>query len=478
VASSDDLQAKISANPAGTTFCLQAGTHRPASVDGYVPLAGDTFLGVDDKAIVSGSKVLSGFTASGSDYVATGFLPSAPSDNRGNCRSDHPLCEQSQDVYLDGVRLENVASRTALAAGKVFLDYPNNKIYVRDNPTGRTVEQAWATRLFGGSATNVKIKNLTIQMTAGRAQTGVIDPGAGGTGWVVDHNDLRFNHGYGVGPGSTGGLTVTANHVHHNGQSGTGGNGAGNLIDSNEVDHNNTAGYDDLWEAGNKFGQASNFTITNNYYHDDFGPGIWCDIDCGSGVISGNYVAHEWGQGIFYEISCGPVSIHDNILIGNSVAAINASASKNVDIFNNQTYTDPSYVHPLAKAAIPNQRGIWHLQQSRGTGALCGERVLANVKTHDNSVELNASVDYGGKVGVWTDTQRTDIYTSLGNSFAGNNYHQSAASPDWQWNVCGTYTCSLSFPQWQAAGQDVSGSVVADNPAAPAPPNLVTGPRP
>jgi hypothetical protein len=478
VATTDDLQSKINANPAGTTFCLAAGTHKPTSQSGYTPLSNDIFVGNGDSAVISGSKDVIGFTASGSNFVATGFLPGSPS-TQGQCRSDHPLCKQAQDVYYDGVRLDNVSSQGNLGVGKVFLDYPSNKLYIHDNPSGHTIEQAWATKLFSGSATGVQIKNLTIQMTAGPAQTGVIDPASGATGWVVDHNNLRFNHGYGVGPGISGGLTITANHIHHNGQIGTGGDGGNITVNANEVDHNNTAGYDDLWEAGNKFGHATNFTITNNYYHDDFGPGIWCDINCANGTISGNYVAHEWGQGIFYEISCGPVSIHDNTLVGNYIAGIMASASKNVDIYNNAIYTDPTYTHPLAGAIIGDQRGIWNFQQDRPETSSCGEHVATNVTTHDNSVESNGpDSSFGGKNGLWTDTQRTDIYNSLGNSFTHNTYHDTAAGSEWAWNVCGTYTCVLSFASWQSAGQDTTGSVVADDPTAPAPPSLVTGPQP
>lgn len=474
VATTDNLQTKIDANPNGTTFCLQAGTHRLTTQTGYVPKTNNVIKGNGPNAVVSGAKVVTGFAASGSDYFATGFLAAAPT-TAGSCRGDHPLCQQAEDVYIDSVRLEPVASQAALAAGKVYLDYTNNRIYIRDNPSGKLIEQAWATKIFTGTNTGVKIENLTVQMAASQAQKAAIHPTTTGSNWIIDHNDIRFNHGFGV-HAEPAGTRVTYNHVHHNGQAGTGGDGAGIIIDHNEVDHNNTAGYDDLWEAGNKF-SSQNFTVTNNYYHDDFGPGIWCDIDCGTALISGNYVAHEWGQGIFYEISCGPATIQNNILVGNYVAGISASASKNVDINNNQIYTDPGYTHELAGATIDDQRGIWHYQQDRGSGA-CGTYELTNVTTRNNSVELNGpDASYGGKNGLWTATQRTDLYSSMGNTFTGNTYHDTAATFDFAWDICGSFTCALDWAGWQSAGRDATGSIISDNPSTPAPPTLATGPQ-
>jgi hypothetical protein len=135
---------------------------------------------------------------------------------------------------------------------------------------------------------------------------------------VIDHNDIRWNHGVGTGPGSatfgqTLAMTITANNVHHNGQDGTGGDGAGNLVQANEVHDNSYAGFDVAWDAGNKFGHARNIVINGNYYHDERGPGIWCDINCEDATITNNYVARTQ-VGIFYEISCR-ASIHDNTVV-------------------------------------------------------------------------------------------------------------------------------------------------------------------
>lgn len=476
----DDLQALINANGTGTTFCLQAGMHRISAAGGLTPKTGDVFRGVGQSAVVSGSKLVTGWTPSGSDWVATGFLPSSPSTG-GSCGTGFPLCGQAQDVFRDGVWLSPVSSRTALAPGKAYLDFPNNKIYVRDDPTGHTMEQSWAARLFTGAATGVQIRNLTLQHAASVSNTGAIDPATGGTGWIIDHNEIRWNHGYGTGPGGAGfgqtsNLTITANNVHHNGQDGTGADGVGNVVQNNEVHDNSYAGYDVGWDGGNKFGHARNLIVSGNYYHDERGPAIWCDINCENATITNNYVARSQ-RGIMYEISCG-ASIHDNTIVDSTDSVTNGwggigiliAESQDVQVYNNAIYN--------------GNRGIWAIQSDRTEARDCtagAEHVVKNLNVHNNNEDFNSSnPPFGGKTGLWTDTGRTDIYgAGFNNVFASNTYHQITSGSQWDWGMnTPPYTPTISFSAWQAAGKDTTGSVVTNDPAAPAPPSLVTGPQP
>jgi hypothetical protein len=467
----DNLQALINANASGSTFCLQTGVNRSTPYGGFAPKSGDIIQGAGQTAVVSGAKILTGWVASGSNFVVTGFL-GAVSPAVGTCDPAFPLCQQAEDIWLDGNWLQPVAGVAALAPGRAFLDYPNNRIYIRDNPTGHLLEQNWARRLFGGSATNVQIRNLNIQGAASTGNTGVLDPSSGGTGWVLDHNDISRNHGYGTGPGASGGMTITANRVHNNGQDGTGADAGSNLIQGNEVYGNSYAGWSANYDAGNKFGHAVNLQVIGNYYHDERGPGIWCDINCNNITIANNYVSNS-ATGIMFEISCG-ASIHDNTVVnGNNDnshadgASVFISNSRDAEVYANHIYD--------------GQRGIWawNVNRTEATTTACPEHLVRNLNVHDNDVGLNgAASPYGGKVGLWTDQQRTDLYTTLGNGFVHNTYHDTTPSPEWAWNVCGTYSCVISFGSWQAAGEDTAGSLAADNPTPPAPPTLVVGPQP
>jgi len=481
VNSGDDLQSLITANGTATTFCIQAGTNRITASGGLTPKTNDKFIGVGQNAIVDGSKLLTSWTVSGSNWFATGFLPGTAPSGGGTCASATPMCNQPNDIFRDGVWLSPVASQGALATGKAFVDYPNNRVYVRDDPNGHTVEQAWASRLFTGTATGVQIKNLTLQHAASITFYGAVDPGVGGTGWIIDHDEIRWNHGYGTGPGSasfgqTSNLTITASNVHHNGQDGTGGDGVGNTVRNNEVHHNSYAGYDVTWDGGNKFGHARNLLVDGNYYHDEIGPGIWCDIDCEDITVTNNYIERAQ-RGIMYEISCR-ASIHDNTVVDSSgpdpggwgSISILISNSEGATVYNNHTYN--------------GDRGVWAVNVDRtGTPTNCtsgGEHVVKNLDVHGNFMDLNpADPPFGGKTGLWTDTGRTDLYSTLNNHYQGNTYYDTTPSSEWDWGMPSPpYTPMISFAAFQAAGQDTTGSVVSSDPAAPSPPTLVVGPQP
>ena len=86
---------------------------------------------------------------------------------------------------------------------------------------------------------------------------------------------------------------------------------------------------------------------------------------------------------------------------------------------------------------------------------------------------------FGGETGLWTDTGDANLYTpAWNNRFAGNTYHDTTPGTVFDWGISGQYTTQLTWAQWQAAGQDTTGSLLTDDPATPPPPTLVVGPQP
>jgi hypothetical protein len=50
--------------------------------------------------------------------------------------------------------------------------------------------------------------------------------------------------------------------------------------------------YNSGWEAGGgKMGWVgtNHLVLKGNYSHDNMGPGLWCDINCGHVTVDGNY---------------------------------------------------------------------------------------------------------------------------------------------------------------------------------------------
>lgn len=479
-----DVAAALAANPEGTVFTFQAGTYRNPVQAGWQPKNGQKCRG-QLGAILKGSKLLTGWTVSGSQWWASAFLPGAY-NGHGECLADGAdgLCAHRQWVFRDGAPLTRVASAVAATAGKFFTDYAANRVYVGDDPSGHTIEQAWNNWMFTGSGNDVEVSNFVIEQCANDAQHGAIEPTGTAARWYVFRNEVRYNHGGAVHLGGSGGFhRLERNKVHHNGQMGITGNYTGNVVTLNEISTNNVFGFDPGWEGGGtKFGDSLWYDaeLSYNYVHDNTGAGLWLDINAGTTTIAYNDVRNHPDSGIQIEISygqrpdgTGTTLVHHNTLYANDTAAdtitgsdIMVAASPNIEVYENDCYGG-------------SKGTIWFFQQARTDSPdPRGEHVIRNVYVHDNRVDMNGVNDgWRGKVGLWTDTGRTDIFgAGFNNRFLGNDYWHSSSGIDWfDWTV-GFRT----FSQWQSTyGWDTAasgGSLTVGSRTVPGAPSLSTGP--
>lgn len=179
---------------------------------------------------------------------------------------------------------------------------------------------------FVQRAANVTVEYLTIQNFVPSNSESTVNHSAG-HGWKVQYNTIRNNRGAGVNIGTDN--VVRYNCLTRNGQYGFKSYkaaGPSNVtVDHNEISYNNT----DDWEAkkpncgctgGGKFWSVTGATVTNNYVHHNYGPGLWADTNDVGFLIEGNYIYENDGVGIFYEISYNALIQH-NTLIRNALEA-------------------------------------------------------------------------------------------------------------------------------------------------------------
>jgi parallel beta-helix repeat protein len=296
-------------------------------------------------------------------------------------------------------------------------------------------------------ASNVRIEGLTIQNYRPSKQHGAINAGTPGryanlqsTGWVVRNCEIRYNSGAGLTIGHR--MQVLNNYIHHNLQIGVRGLGDGVLVENNEIAFNNYRRGAWGWEAGGtKFVRTHNLVVRGNYVHDNWGPGLWTDIDNINTLIEGNRVTNNAAQGIFHEISYAAV-IRNNVATGNGMAhadwlwgsGILVAASADVEVYGN--------------TVSGNANGITGIQQKRGTGAY-GAHLVKNLNVHDNVVTMTS----GGQTGIVQDMRDNTVFTSRNNRFSRNTYANvgNIATP-FAW-MNGNRTIS----QWKGYGQDVTG---------------------
>ena len=418
VSTAQSLSTLVSSAKPGTAFVLGTGVHRFESV---VPKDGDSFYG-QPGAVLSGARVLS-FTKDGTRWVATGQTQQGRA--AGECRSDSPACQLPEDLFIDNVMLTRVTSLDRLTTGTWFFDHAAGRVMLADDPTGKTVETSVTPTAFTGGARNVSIRGLTIEKYATPGQVGTIN-GDSGIGWVVEGNEIRFNHGTGVILSDNG--RIADNYIHHNGQQGVGGHGANLLVEHNEIALNNTAGFDEFWSAGGgKFAFAVGLTLRANFVHDNAGYGLWADIDCKDVTFEGNWLQANSQAGILYEISKSGM-IHDNRSIGNGAQGIYVNSSSNVTIAANWVES--------------NGDGVWVLQENRGSGTY-GPRETTDLDVHDNVIKNS------GRTGLVQHVGDDSYFTSRNNRFQGNTYIGSGSL---QWT-----DQSLSPDAWRSYGLDTDG---------------------
>ncbi|HTX59898.1 MAG TPA: right-handed parallel beta-helix repeat-containing protein [Verrucomicrobiae bacterium] len=180
---------------------------------------------------------------------------------------------------------------------------------------------------FTQHAAGVTVEYLTIQNfgPAGSNQNAGVVNHDSGPGWIIEHNTIQDDAGAGAFLGSRNVLRY--NCLRDNGQYGFSvyaPGGVSNVV----VDHNEIAGNDTYhWEqhvsgcgctGGGKFWDTDHATITDNWIHNNVGPGLWADTDNNDFDISGNYLDRNDGEAVIIEISYN-ASIVGNVMLRNAL---------------------------------------------------------------------------------------------------------------------------------------------------------------
>jgi hypothetical protein len=258
-----DARAAVNQRPAGTTFVFASGVHRLTTA--ITARSGDTFVG-EFGAVVKGSKLLTPAEAvkSGSTYYFSGqthapnLSPYAINDL--NIRDNNPQwtreVQYGNELFVGGQRARHVNTLAEVnAPGTWYFDDAADRIYVYDNPAGKTIETSVAKQAFkvgtaSAAAVGVTIDNLYVQQFANNER------GNGGA-IGLDNADLTtirrvetsFNHAAGITAGA-GRATIENSRIADNGQIGVSTYRAQLTFRRNEVVGNNAVHFSANWEAG------------------------------------------------------------------------------------------------------------------------------------------------------------------------------------------------------------------------------------
>jgi parallel beta-helix repeat protein len=434
----NSVQAAIDAAPEGAVIVLRSGVHRRHSL---TPKRNQTLTG-EAGAILSGAKELSGFFRSGGAWIIGGQTQQGEA-YIGECQPGFPRCIQPEELYINDVRLAHVGRWEDGGPGRWFFDYGSDQIVIWDDPTGRRVETSVGPYAIGGHSTGVTIRNLTIEKYATGSQQPTI--GGYGTGWTVEGNLVRFNHGIGIGLAPN--RRILNNIVVSNGQLGIGGAGQNVLVEGNEIAYNNTAGYNPYWEGGGtKFVRTDYLVLRNNFVHHNNGHGLHADIDNLQPLIESNRAEDNTLCGIFLELGYGGIIRYNTLNRNGSVkpdpfwvdgAGILVFTTSDVEVYGN--------------TLVNNWNGITGLHSERGSGRF-GPRVLSNYYVHDNDIDQRGVTGVGGGRSGIFHYNGTAAFTDWNNRYVNNTYRIRAGGEPFFW-----MNREINAATWRSYGLDLAG---------------------
>jgi parallel beta-helix repeat protein len=427
--------------PTGTTFCFASGLHR---ITRTIAPKANQIIGSDEDAVLTGSVPLTGWTATGGDWVVKGVLPAAYG-RTGQCEDNVAnICYLREQLFLDGKHLTRVATREKVVPGTFFGDYAANAVFLGDNPAGRSVEMSKTPTAIQSTATGVTVRGLTIEHFATAPQAGAI---VLGPKWKVVANDIRWNHAVGAMLVNADGAALERNLIQYNGQLGIGQystvNGA---ISDNQVSNNNTDGFWIAdWESGGiKTTWSTGGAVTGNVIQDNLGVGLWSDAYDDGRTFSDNQIVDNAADGIRYEIGRNGV-IENNTITGNGLGTgrgsgtslwdgggINVNTSTNVQVRNN--------------VVTGNVNGISIQSRTRGSGPW-GLNVLRDVSVTGNKVTMKQGTAATGMV------QNSGSPIPAGEVVLSTNTYVLDSLMTNRFQKFGQW---FTAPQWQQAGLDTN----------------------
>ncbi|MBV8774468.1 MAG: right-handed parallel beta-helix repeat-containing protein [Deltaproteobacteria bacterium] len=466
----DNIQQAVDVSPPGTVFLLRPGIYRDATVTSLKD--GDAFIG-QSGAIMDGARQLTGWTRvaiQGSYYwtIAGGVPLNTPKCGVPHCcLAGYPRCIYVQNLYVDGIDYRHVSSLTDVVAGTWYYDFdgtdgglPNN-IYMalREEPNSHTVELGHERYAFEGQASSITIKNLVIEKYSAPIQSAAIQ--VEGSSWLIQNNEIRLNHGFGIKAKPGGNyIRVLGNRVHHNGQMGIGtGRVDGGMWDSNEVAYNNIDGVNPDFEAGGSKFVGDYITIRNNVVHDNYGTGLWTDEGAIYNTYDHNTCYRNSGGGIRYEIS------RYGIIENNTVYANRKDAQI--------VYTGSDHGRITGNKVVNDGAGGIFVQNIVGVRPRVTIYKVIDTQVTGNMVLILNPVTIAAGMLDFARPAQPEVFSDPTNLFDYNIYkiasEPQAASllpptPSWFWGENqGRGPRRVTWHEWRVSGHDTNGSLVTSS---------------
>lgn len=340
------IQAAVTAARAGGTVVVRGGTYHE-SVTVQIGSRVTIQSAPGEAVWLDGSSPISGFSSSGSVWVAGGYTPQfdrSATYSRGKADSRTPgwafvspaapMAAAPDQVFIDGVAQQQVSSLAEVGPGEFFVDLSTDRLFLGTDPTGRSVRISDLVKAVTMRGAGSQLLGIGVQ----RYAPSVPDFGA----VTVERPDILVEN-VAILDSATGGISVSSTNdivrrvtVSRSGLLGMHANSAdGLVVDGLLATENNDERFNTSPVSGGlKVTRSRDVEVRNGTYTGNIGPGIWFDESVYDTVITGNTSNANTGSGVKLEISSDSV-IADNTFLDNGENGIKINNTSNVEIWNN-----------------------------------------------------------------------------------------------------------------------------------------------
>ncbi|MDN4597097.1 right-handed parallel beta-helix repeat-containing protein [Leifsonia virtsii] len=463
------VQHAVDAVPSGSTVVVRGGTYHETVT---IPRGKKVTIQSYPKEAVwfDGSRSVSNWSRSGSAWVAGNWnvvFDDSPTYTRGApdgtaagwqfVNPSYPMAAHPDQLFLDGVALKQVSSRSAVTAGTFFVDEGSHQLVLGSDPSGHDLRASDTVKAFVVLGDGSALKGIGIR----RYSPSVPDMGAVqvyANNATVENVAVTDNATTGLAWGGTDG-TIANVTVARNGMLGAQATYSDRLkVTGMLADHNNTEHFNRAPVAGGfKVARARGITVAGSNFLNNDGNALWFDESVYNVSVANSDIVGNSGNGLVAEISA-KFAIANNVIAQNGIAGILVSDTNGADIRNNtitgnsrdinitqgdRRASNLSTAGHDPRQSLPDPTVTWI------TGNIT---VVNNVLANSTGNAVLAVEDYSH----WHSAEQ------MGITLAGNVYQRtSAGAPNWLivWSRgAGNPAIFTSLSDFQSAtGQDRTG---------------------